>query len=87
MGFRVLRCQGFEVSGFWGVRVSGYYIGLQTSPPTYTSNSSTAEHEPNWTEKIPRSLALADQSDAGRAGIFSRWTNRTQDVQVYSHDG
>eukprot|EP00976_Prorocentrum_cordatum_P022540 461021-Prorocentrum_minimum.AAC.1 len=28
-----------------------------------------------------------DQSDAGRAGIFSRRTNRTRDVRVYSHDG
>eukprot|EP00976_Prorocentrum_cordatum_P101716 1192761-Prorocentrum_minimum.AAC.4 len=28
-----------------------------------------------------------DQSDAGRAGIFSRQTNRTQDAWVYSHDG
>eukprot|EP00976_Prorocentrum_cordatum_P043609 882349-Prorocentrum_minimum.AAC.1 len=28
-----------------------------------------------------------DQSDAGSAGIFSRWTNQTQDARVYSHDG
>eukprot|EP00959_Pyramimonas_sp_CCMP1952_P204314 4273005-Pyramimonas_sp.AAC.1 len=28
-----------------------------------------------------------DPSDAGCAGIFSRWTNRTQDARVYSHDG
>eukprot|EP00959_Pyramimonas_sp_CCMP1952_P183626 3839537-Pyramimonas_sp.AAC.1 len=28
-----------------------------------------------------------DPSDAGRVGIFSQRTNRTQDTQVYSHDG
>eukprot|EP00959_Pyramimonas_sp_CCMP1952_P239472 5004849-Pyramimonas_sp.AAC.1 len=28
-----------------------------------------------------------DQSDAGVAGIFPRWTNQTQAAQVYSHDG
>eukprot|EP00976_Prorocentrum_cordatum_P112760 1195588-Prorocentrum_minimum.AAC.3 len=28
-----------------------------------------------------------DQSDAGSAGIFSRWTNQTQEARVYSHDG
>eukprot|EP00959_Pyramimonas_sp_CCMP1952_P427454 8952376-Pyramimonas_sp.AAC.1 len=28
-----------------------------------------------------------DQSDAGIAGIFSRWTNQTQETRVYSHDG
>eukprot|EP00959_Pyramimonas_sp_CCMP1952_P266611 5573968-Pyramimonas_sp.AAC.1 len=28
-----------------------------------------------------------DPSDAGRAGIFSRWTHRMEDVWVYSHDG
>eukprot|EP00976_Prorocentrum_cordatum_P073505 1181122-Prorocentrum_minimum.AAC.1 len=33
-----------------------------------------------------------DQSDAGSAGMFSRWTSqtqeaRTQEVRVYSHDG
>eukprot|EP00976_Prorocentrum_cordatum_P068586 1179202-Prorocentrum_minimum.AAC.3 len=27
------------------------------------------------------------QSDAGRTGIFSRGTNRTQDARVYSHEG
>eukprot|EP00959_Pyramimonas_sp_CCMP1952_P395306 8283097-Pyramimonas_sp.AAC.1 len=27
------------------------------------------------------------ESDAGSAGIFSRRTNRTQEVRVYSHDG
>eukprot|EP00959_Pyramimonas_sp_CCMP1952_P411291 8618420-Pyramimonas_sp.AAC.1 len=26
-----------------------------------------------------------DQSDAGSAGIFSRWTNRTLEARVYSH--
>eukprot|EP00959_Pyramimonas_sp_CCMP1952_P466496 9490044-Pyramimonas_sp.AAC.1 len=28
-----------------------------------------------------------DQSDAGSMGIFSRWTNHTQEAWVYSHDG
>eukprot|EP00959_Pyramimonas_sp_CCMP1952_P144118 3017009-Pyramimonas_sp.AAC.1 len=28
-----------------------------------------------------------DQSDAGSTGIFSRWTNLTQEARVYSHDG
>eukprot|EP00959_Pyramimonas_sp_CCMP1952_P019731 416935-Pyramimonas_sp.AAC.1 len=28
-----------------------------------------------------------DQSDAGSAGIFSQWTNQTQETRVYSHDG
>eukprot|EP00959_Pyramimonas_sp_CCMP1952_P127909 2675148-Pyramimonas_sp.AAC.1 len=28
-----------------------------------------------------------DQSDAGDAGIFSRWTNQMQVTRVYSHDG
>eukprot|EP00959_Pyramimonas_sp_CCMP1952_P263311 5506165-Pyramimonas_sp.AAC.1 len=28
-----------------------------------------------------------DQSDTGSTGIFSRWTNRTQEVWVYSRDG
>eukprot|EP00959_Pyramimonas_sp_CCMP1952_P082395 1721613-Pyramimonas_sp.AAC.1 len=28
-----------------------------------------------------------DQSDAGSVGIFPHWTNRTQEVWVYSHDG
>eukprot|EP00959_Pyramimonas_sp_CCMP1952_P162160 3390432-Pyramimonas_sp.AAC.1 len=28
-----------------------------------------------------------DQSDAGSAGIFSRRTNRTQEVRAYSHNG
>eukprot|EP00959_Pyramimonas_sp_CCMP1952_P274416 5736181-Pyramimonas_sp.AAC.1 len=28
-----------------------------------------------------------DQSDAGSMGIFPRWTNQTQEVWVYSHDG
>eukprot|EP00959_Pyramimonas_sp_CCMP1952_P444158 9298920-Pyramimonas_sp.AAC.1 len=28
-----------------------------------------------------------DHSDTGSAGIFSRWTNRTQEMRVYSHDG
>eukprot|EP00976_Prorocentrum_cordatum_P045738 923878-Prorocentrum_minimum.AAC.1 len=29
-----------------------------------------------------------DPSDAGSAGIFSRWTiNQTQEARVYSHDG
>eukprot|EP00959_Pyramimonas_sp_CCMP1952_P126098 2636855-Pyramimonas_sp.AAC.1 len=28
-----------------------------------------------------------DQSDPRSAGIFSRWTNQTQEAQVYSHDG
>eukprot|EP00959_Pyramimonas_sp_CCMP1952_P316953 6634190-Pyramimonas_sp.AAC.1 len=27
------------------------------------------------------------QSDAASAGIFSRWTNRTQVAREYSHDG
>eukprot|EP00976_Prorocentrum_cordatum_P116014 1196100-Prorocentrum_minimum.AAC.2 len=27
-----------------------------------------------------------DQSDAGSAGVFSQWTNRMQEVRVYSHD-
>eukprot|EP00959_Pyramimonas_sp_CCMP1952_P119456 2497775-Pyramimonas_sp.AAC.1 len=30
---------------------------------------------------------MTDQSDAGRAGIFSQQTNQTQDARVYSHDG
>eukprot|EP00976_Prorocentrum_cordatum_P074343 1181481-Prorocentrum_minimum.AAC.5 len=30
---------------------------------------------------------MTDQSDTGSAGIFSRRTNRTQEVRVYSHDG
>eukprot|EP00959_Pyramimonas_sp_CCMP1952_P429082 8986680-Pyramimonas_sp.AAC.1 len=28
-----------------------------------------------------------DPSNAGRMGIFPRWTNRKQDTWVYSHDG
>eukprot|EP00959_Pyramimonas_sp_CCMP1952_P453718 9468685-Pyramimonas_sp.AAC.1 len=28
-----------------------------------------------------------DQSDAGRAGTFSRWTNQTQEGRECSHDG
>eukprot|EP00976_Prorocentrum_cordatum_P020876 424206-Prorocentrum_minimum.AAC.1 len=32
-------------------------------------------------------ILTMDQSDAGRTGIFSRWTNRTQDARVYPHDG
>eukprot|EP00959_Pyramimonas_sp_CCMP1952_P279310 5839815-Pyramimonas_sp.AAC.1 len=28
-----------------------------------------------------------DQSDAGSAGTFSRWTNQTQEARVYTHDG
>eukprot|EP00976_Prorocentrum_cordatum_P067487 1178767-Prorocentrum_minimum.AAC.1 len=28
-----------------------------------------------------------NQSDAGSMGIFSRWTNQTQEARVYSHDG
>eukprot|EP00959_Pyramimonas_sp_CCMP1952_P089383 1869740-Pyramimonas_sp.AAC.1 len=32
-------------------------------------------------------ILTTDQSDAGRAGIFSRHTNRTQAARVYSHDG
>eukprot|EP00959_Pyramimonas_sp_CCMP1952_P118416 2476102-Pyramimonas_sp.AAC.1 len=28
-----------------------------------------------------------DQSDAGSAGMFSQWTNQTQEAWVYSHDG
>eukprot|EP00959_Pyramimonas_sp_CCMP1952_P446875 9356884-Pyramimonas_sp.AAC.1 len=28
-----------------------------------------------------------DQSDAGSAGIFSRWTNQAQEARVYSHNG
>eukprot|EP00959_Pyramimonas_sp_CCMP1952_P086544 1810341-Pyramimonas_sp.AAC.1 len=35
----------------------------------------------------PRRLLRLNQSDAGSAGIFSRRTDRTQDVRVYSHDG
>eukprot|EP00976_Prorocentrum_cordatum_P030725 625339-Prorocentrum_minimum.AAC.2 len=36
----------------------------------------------------PRGYILTtDQSDAGRAGILSRRTNRTQAARVYSHDG
>eukprot|EP00976_Prorocentrum_cordatum_P109739 1195072-Prorocentrum_minimum.AAC.2 len=27
-----------------------------------------------------------DQSDAVSAGMFSRWTNRTHEARVYSHD-
>eukprot|EP00959_Pyramimonas_sp_CCMP1952_P299622 6266949-Pyramimonas_sp.AAC.1 len=27
-----------------------------------------------------------DQSDAGSAGVFSRWTNQTQEARVYAHD-
>eukprot|EP00976_Prorocentrum_cordatum_P046585 941240-Prorocentrum_minimum.AAC.1 len=30
---------------------------------------------------------MADQSDAGSTGMFSRRTNQTQGVQVYSHGG
>eukprot|EP00959_Pyramimonas_sp_CCMP1952_P300640 6288582-Pyramimonas_sp.AAC.1 len=32
-------------------------------------------------------ILTTDQSDAGSAGIFSRWTDRTQEAWVYSHDG
>eukprot|EP00976_Prorocentrum_cordatum_P077522 1182722-Prorocentrum_minimum.AAC.1 len=32
-------------------------------------------------------ILTADQSDAGRAGIFSRRTNQTRDARVYSHGG
>eukprot|EP00976_Prorocentrum_cordatum_P093081 1189225-Prorocentrum_minimum.AAC.3 len=34
-----------------------------------------------------RYILTADQSDAGRAGIFSRRTHQTRDAQVYSHGG
>eukprot|EP00976_Prorocentrum_cordatum_P103363 1193437-Prorocentrum_minimum.AAC.2 len=30
---------------------------------------------------------MTDQSNTGSASIFSRRTNQTQEVQVYSHDG
>eukprot|EP00976_Prorocentrum_cordatum_P072940 1180900-Prorocentrum_minimum.AAC.1 len=32
-------------------------------------------------------ILMTDQLDAGRAGIFSRRTNRTQDARVCSHGG
>eukprot|EP00959_Pyramimonas_sp_CCMP1952_P274631 5741000-Pyramimonas_sp.AAC.2 len=32
-------------------------------------------------------ILTTDQSDAESAGIFSRWTNQTQDARVCSHDG
>eukprot|EP00959_Pyramimonas_sp_CCMP1952_P073247 1531145-Pyramimonas_sp.AAC.1 len=34
-----------------------------------------------------RYILTTDQSDAGNVGIFSRWTNQMQEMQVYSHDG
>eukprot|EP00976_Prorocentrum_cordatum_P099404 1191823-Prorocentrum_minimum.AAC.1 len=39
------------------------------------------------TPSVCRYILTTDQSDAGSAGIFSRQTNRTQEAQVYSHDG
>eukprot|EP00976_Prorocentrum_cordatum_P076906 1182476-Prorocentrum_minimum.AAC.5 len=34
-----------------------------------------------------RRVLVMDQSDAESAGIFSRWTNQTQEACAYSHDG
>eukprot|EP00959_Pyramimonas_sp_CCMP1952_P081079 1694015-Pyramimonas_sp.AAC.1 len=31
-------------------------------------------------------ILTMDQSDTASGGIFSRWTNQTQQVGVYSHD-
>eukprot|EP00976_Prorocentrum_cordatum_P053263 1074661-Prorocentrum_minimum.AAC.1 len=32
-------------------------------------------------------ILTMDQSAAGSAGIFSRWTNQTQEPRAYSHNG
>eukprot|EP00976_Prorocentrum_cordatum_P056351 1136933-Prorocentrum_minimum.AAC.1 len=34
-----------------------------------------------------RDILASDQSGAGSAGIFSRWTNQTHKARAYSHDG
>eukprot|EP00959_Pyramimonas_sp_CCMP1952_P117889 2465157-Pyramimonas_sp.AAC.1 len=40
-----------------------------------------------WTnQRMKRGYILTmDQSDAGSAGIYSQWTNQTQEARVYSH--
>eukprot|EP00959_Pyramimonas_sp_CCMP1952_P217000 4538408-Pyramimonas_sp.AAC.1 len=45
----------------------------------------TYSHGRPISRKTCRYILTADQSGAGRAGIFSRQTNQEQDVQVYSH--
>eukprot|EP00976_Prorocentrum_cordatum_P051673 1043241-Prorocentrum_minimum.AAC.1 len=38
-------------------------------------------------QHLRRHILTTYQSDAGSAGVFSRWTNRTQEAWVCSHDG
>eukprot|EP00959_Pyramimonas_sp_CCMP1952_P311324 6515414-Pyramimonas_sp.AAC.1 len=79
---------------------SASYVATRASSGRHHTVYDRAGHryaDRSWPHRVyipregPRQLYIdiltADQSDAGSAGIFSRWSNQTQEVWVYSHRG